>query len=331
MNQFPVSSSILSAAHLGPFLLEQYGLQGPVSCSLIKAGVNHTYLVAAGDTKYIFRIYSLNWRTENDIAEELRLVSYLRESNIPVSYPFADKDGNYIQHLPAPEGERFAVLFSYATGEKMHNFFPDTHAAIGSVMAGIHKQTEGFRLQRASYTPKTLLVDSFKELEKFIAAETEEMQFMSSTQDYLLNEFEKVDTTQLRNGAVHLDIWFDNLHIDTHNHITIFDFDFCGNGWLCLDIAYYLMQLQVLEPDPNEYCAKAAAFLNGYESVTPITDEERRILPTLGVAMYFFYLGVQCCRFEDYSNMFINETYLKRYINLRVKRFFYFHKLGGSS
>ncbi len=88
------------------------------------------------------------------------------------------------------------------------------------------------------------------------------------------------------------------------------------------------MQLQVLEPDLDEYNAKAAAFLNGYRSFAPISDEEERILPMLGVAMYFFYLGVQCYRFEDFSNMFISETYLKRYIALRVKKFFDFHKLS---
>jgi Ser/Thr protein kinase RdoA (MazF antagonist) len=33
----------------------------------------------------------------------------------------------------------------------------------------------------------------------------------------------------------------------TYNKVTIFDFDFCGNGWLCLDIAYYILHLHNIE------------------------------------------------------------------------------------
>jgi hypothetical protein len=41
-----------------------------------------------------------------------------------------------------------------------------------------------------------------------------------------------------------------------------------------------------------------------------------------------FLLGVHLGRFEDYSNMFLNETYLKRYITQRVKKYFDYNKLG---
>jgi hypothetical protein len=42
----------------------------------------------------------------------------------------------------------------------------------------------------------------------------------------------------------------------------------------------------------------------------------------LGVSMYFFYLGIQCQRFDNWSNVFLNETYLTRFINLLVKKYF---------
>jgi hypothetical protein len=42
----------------------------------------------------------------------------------------------------------------------------------------------------------------------------------------------------------------------------------------------------------------------------------------LGVSLYFFYLGIQCQRYENWSNSFLNEVYLKRFINLLVKRYF---------
>jgi hypothetical protein len=49
----------------------------------------------------------------------------------------------------------------------------------------------------------------------------------------------------------------------------------------------------------------------------------------LGVTLYFFYLGVQCQRYENWSNVFLNETHLKRFVNLLVKKYFDLNELGN--
>jgi Ser/Thr protein kinase RdoA (MazF antagonist) len=153
------------------------------------------------------------------------------------------------------------------------------------------------------------------------------MQFMQRVQLYLLQELDKVDTGVIRHGVVHLDIWFDNLNIHNKEDVTLFDFDFCGNGWLALDIAYYMLQMVNVERELDQYEIKWNSFLKGYNSITPIPEEEMRILPVASISIYFFYLGVQCQRFENWTNSFLNETYLKRYINLVIKKLYQFHKL----
>ena len=323
MAHFPVSNSNLSAAHLGMFIQEKYALGKNIQCKLIRAGINDTYLVSADLQKFVFRVYSLNWRTETEISEELNLLNRLHENNIPVSYPIADKTNQFIQKLNAPEGDRFAVLFSYANGEKLHNIPVKTHFEIGKLMGRFHNLTHRQTLQRVQYTPEVILVDSLKKIEKFLPAETVEMQFMKSTQNELLHEFSKVNRDAIRHGIVHLDIWFDNLNVANTNEITLFDFDFCGNGWLCLDLAYYILQLHNIEKyEAKEYMPKIESFLNGYESVAEITAAEKAIIPMLGLSLYYFYLGVQCERFENFSNVYLNENYLKRFINGLVKRYY---------
>ena len=325
---FPVISSNLSPVYLGIFLQEKYSFDKNTQCHLLKAGINHTYLVENQNEKFIFRIYSLNWRTKNEILEEINLLNLLKTQNISVSYPIFDKTKNYIQILNAPEGERFGVMFSYAEGEKLLSFSEEAHFNIGSMMAKIHQVTQNKNLERINYTPQILLIDSLKHLEKFLPNDTEEMVFMLSTQQYLLSEFLKANTSEIRQGIVHLDIWFDNLNITKDNKITIFDFDFCGNGWLCIDIAYYILQLNSTERDEPICKSKVQSFLAGYESIKKISIEEKRILPMLGVSLYFFYLGIQCQRFDNWSNTFLNQTYLKRFINLLVKRYFDLNGLG---
>lgn len=325
MSYFPASSSVLSAAHLVPFLKTTYGLGEDVYCRIIKAGVNHTYMVRDDERQYIFRVYSAGWRTDEEVSEEIRLIDHLRHNDVPVSYAVADAGGQYIQQIDAIEGRRQGVLFSYADGEKVMNPAGEMHERIGGVMADIHKHTQDYRLNRVTYTPEVLLETPFMALRPFIAADTEEMKFMTAAKDHLLAELGRVDTSMLRHGAVHLDMWFDNLNIDKKGAVTIFDFDFCGNGWLCYDVAYYLLQLFTVEPDTKIFAEKRSSFLRGNQEVMPLSDEELRILPMLGTVLYFFYLGVQCSRFDDWSNVFINETYLKRFIEVRVKRYYDFN------
>ncbi len=317
MAQFPVSNSTLSAPHLAQFVGQQY-LLDKAACRIIKAGVNDTYKITTASEQFVLRVYSCNWRSKTGISEELRLIKHLADSGISVSQPLPDKDGKLVQELDAPEGLRYAVLFSYAKGEKRHNYSAELHHEAGVLMAQMHNATENYGLDRVHYTASSLFTDPFELIKTFLPG-GEEMDFMKKAEQYLLHEFSKFKTAELRYGAVHMDIWFDNMNIDSHDKITLFDFDFCGNGWLCLDVAYYT--LQFVERDENECKQKTESFLQGYGSVTSLSAEERRLLPTLGLAMYFFYLGVQCSRFDNWSNVFLNETYLKRYVTAVVKRF----------
>ncbi len=310
------------------FLQQQYALGGEITCRLIKAGVNHSYLIVVGSQQFVFRIYSLGWRTPAAIDEEIRLLAHIRQGGIPVSYALPDKAGQYRQAIDAPEGTRYGVLFSYADGQKLLTFPGDTHEQLGRIMARFHQLTEGFVLDRVTYTPDHLLVDSLEKVAPFLSADSPEMQFLRTAQAWLRTELTNADQTLLRRGAVHLDIWFDNLNIDASGNATLFDFDFCGNGPLVLDVGYYLMQLHSTETDVAEFRAKAARFLHGYESIQPLTDEEKRILPMMGISIFCFYLGVQCERFDNWSNVFLNELHLQRLISLRIKRWYDFNQLG---
>jgi Ser/Thr protein kinase RdoA (MazF antagonist) len=331
MTYFPVTNSNLSATHIGLFLQEKYSLSKDTRCQLIKAGINDTYLVSDNSDKFIFRVYSLNWRSKAEIGEEIRLLNQLKQNDISISYPLSDKEKNHIQTLNAPEGERFAVLFTFASGEKLHIISEETHFKIGQLMARFHKVTNNQKLNRINYSPEVILIDSLKEVSSFLDINTQEMAFMKSAQTYLLEEFANANTSQIRRGIVHLDIWFDNLNITKDNKITIFDFDFCGNGWLCLDIAYYILQLHHIEKyEVRDYQPKVDSFIRGYESLIPISAEEKRLIPMLGVSLYFFYLGVQCQRYNNWSNSFLSENYLKRFINGLVKRYYDIYKLGDN-
>ncbi|MFT4667864.1 MAG: Ser/Thr protein kinase RdoA (MazF antagonist) [Patescibacteria group bacterium] len=325
MTHLPVSSSIISTKHLQTYLQEKYPFQQTIAVKLLKAGVNHNYLLSVGSKKYVFRIYTFNWRTTKEITAELHLLNKLKSIDLSISYPIENQEGNYLIDIPAPEGLRYGVLFSFAEGEKRLHFEEAVHEKVGRMMAQFHQATEGDQMDRVNYNAQRILMDSLPKAQRFLSKETAEMQWMIDTQKELLDLWKNADLSQIRQGSVHLDIWYDNFNITDKGEVTFFDFDFCGNGWQCLDLAYYMLQLYHTEKEETARTLKLQGFFAGYESIQKITEEERRLLPMLGLSLYYFYLGVQSDRYEDWSNVFLTEGYIKRFIELLVKGYYSNH------
>lgn len=118
MTTFPVTASTISAKELGEFTIEKYALNKNYSCKLFRTGMNHTYFLSDTKTKYVLRVYSHNWRSKPEIIEEIKLLNLLRENKLSVSFPIKDKNGEFIQEINAPKGNRSVVLFSFAEGKK---------------------------------------------------------------------------------------------------------------------------------------------------------------------------------------------------------------------
>lgn len=287
--------------------------------------MNHLYIVHDSENKYVFRVYTHDWRTRVEIDEELRLLLYLQENDCQVSYPIADKSNQLIQELEAPEGKRFGVLFSFAKGTKTAKLTTHASFQIGQALAKIHQSMENFELARISYNAENLLKNSVLKTKAFYSKNINENEFLEKLSSILIPKIENIDNQKIRSGSVHLDVWFDNLHIDEAG-ITLFDFDFCGNGYLCFDISYFLFQLLATNLNEEEYQVKAASFLKGYETITAISDDEKRLLPYACLAIMTYYISVQCDRFDYWTNIFLNEDHLKRMV-ANLKRWIAHHKI----
>lgn len=316
MQSFPVIDSTLSASHIAQFIKDKYEISGDVDGRLFRTGINHSYIITCHSEKFVFRVYSYNWRTELEIQEEIRLLELLKAEGISISYPVKDARGKYIHELSAPEGKRYAMLFSYAEGEKVRFLSEETSFNIGILMAKIHRVTENQQLNRINYNAHTLTELPYQYALTFFKESNSEMQFIKQAAKAVNKIFSQANTHKIRSGIVHLDIWYDNMHINTESEMTIFDFDFCGNGWLLHDIAYFLMQLFHVEPDKKDFERKKEAFLAGYESITKITEEEKSLLIYSGLSIWIFYLGIQSQRFDNWSNVFLSENYLKRFMGM---------------
>lgn len=313
MTHFPVTTSTLSATALGQLIAAKYSLNENCKCQLYRTGMNHTYFITDNEIKYVLRVYCHNWRTKAEIEEEIKLLQLLKENQLSISFPIADNKGKFIQDINAPEGIRHAVLFSFAKGDKIRFMDAETCFSIGVLMAQIHTATANKNIDRIDYNVETLLRLPYEYAMHYFPETNSEMQFIKNQSKKISKNFEKTDFAKLSKGIIHLDIWYDNMSITAQNEITIFDFDFCGNGMLILDVGYFCKQLFHIEADKAEYELKKDYFLKGYQSIKPLTTEEIKLIPEAAAAIWIFYLGVQSQRF-DWSNIFLTENYLKMYV-----------------
>ncbi len=321
----PVMASTLDADVLGQLVAQRYGRGSGSTCQLLKTGINHTYLFTDAGQQAVLRVYSYNWRTRAEIEAELTLLTLLHAQGLGVSYPLADPTGAFVQELAAPEGTRYAVLFSFAAGGKVRFLTPTACATIGSLMGHLHQATAGQSLARTTYTTDVLLTQAYAAAQKFFADELPEMRYLRETSVRLARAFAQAGPAAAPTGAVHLDLWYDNMAITPQDQITLFDFDFCGNGPAVLDVAYFCKQLFHIEADKQQqYEAKVAHFLEGYTRVRALSAAEWQLLPAAGATVWLFYLGVQVRRF-DWSNIFLSVNYLKSYVG-RMQAWLAYHE-----
>lgn len=324
--KFPAINSTLSPNALGKLIQRKYGLSDKTECSIFRLAMNHLYMVHDDEERYVFRVYTHNWRTKSEIEEELRLLLHLKEADRQVAFPIADQSNQFIQEIEAPEGKRFGVLFSYAKGIKTAKFSHQTSFLIGQALAKVHQSTENFGLLRISYDARNLLKNPVLRTKEFYSTNIGEIEFLENLSDFLTLKMENTDRQKMRYGAVHLDVWFDNLHIDNEKEITFFDFDFCGNGYLCFDISYFLFQLFATNLNEEEYQEKADSFIKGYGTVTEISRPEQEFLPFACLAIMTYYISVQCNRFDYWTNIFLNEDHLKRMVG-NLKRWMAYNRI----
>ena len=326
MQIFPVTNSTLSGPHLAQLLISAYGFSESTKCTIFRTGINDSYMVHDGEERYVLRVYSFGWRSEAEIREEIRLLNLLYHGNILVSRPIPLISGDYLQAITAPEGQRYAVLFSFVEGKKVRNLSENQCVRIGEIMGDMHALTVGKNIDRIRYDSHSLLEVPYQTTLKFFDESLEEMKFIKDMSEIVQQKFEEADGKQFRSGIVHMDMWYDNMSIAGENQISIFDFDFCGNGWLMFDITYFVMQLFHIESDKDIYKTKLEHFLEGYQKKQPVSDAEMKLIPYAGFAIWIFYLGVQASRFDNWSNVFFTENYLKHFIGLS-KKWLEFHQI----
>jgi Ser/Thr protein kinase RdoA (MazF antagonist) len=272
---FPVTRSILSVAALSEVVAADYTLATPIECQYFKWGLNDTYLLKTKATTSVLRIYRKGWRSLPEIQYELEALLHVQQAGIAVSVPVRRQDGTFIGTIHAPEGMRYAVLFTYAPGRQPAYETKDNNAAYryGKAVAQIHTATKTFQSphQRFALDLEHLIETPLRSIKPMLAHRPEDWGYVQTLAETLRRQIMQLPLSSLDQGFCHGDLHWGNAHIqDETNTITLFDFDCCGVGWRAYDIAVFRWAARLGKKEQEQW----PAFLRGYREERDLQERE---------------------------------------------------------
>jgi Ser/Thr protein kinase RdoA (MazF antagonist) len=312
---FPVTHSTISVKALTTDILPKYNLGTVIDCRLLCLGLNDTYAVKTENgEQYIFRVYRAGWRSLSDIAYELDALSHLNCKSVPVAKPLPQQDRQLTQTLLAPEGTRYAVLFTYAPGKDL-SYEAEAEMEVfnyGKTAARIHNATQDFTSlnPRCSIDLDYLLNTPLKSIAPLLSHRPEDWEYLQYLADKIRGQLVELPIDELEQGFCHGDFHGGNAHISNDGVITFFDFDCCGWGWRAYDIAVFKWGAR-LRGKEKEYWEP---FLKGYQAERTLKDIDLRAVHLFIGIRNFCLVGLHAANGHDWGFGWINDRYFDKSI-----------------
>lgn len=292
---FPATYSTLCPSALATLIEDCYGVTN-VQCRFISRGVGDTYQVDTKENRFILRVYRSSHRTLLQIEEEVRILLRLKQAKVSVSFPISSISGESILKINAIEGERHAVLFSYANGHVVRAMNKAQLHNLGVEIARFHNESSQIAnsKQRWNFDIETTITTPLKLLKPAFEGNIEDYAWLLKMCNEVITKLSQLNTTPIPQGYCHFDFLPKNFHFD-NDRVTLFDFDFMGYGWLVNDIMTFWVHLmldvftkRMTQEEANE---AYQVFLNGYREHRSVSEQELAMIPYLSFGFWLFYMG----------------------------------------
>lgn len=222
-----------------------------------------------------------------EIYYEVDALLYLTRKGISVSTPIPDRDGQIVRVLPAPEGNRYAALFTHASGKELS--FEGTHAMhLGQALGTLHSAMENFTSQhlRFELNWEHLIETPLNRIEPFLVHRSQDWDFLRFFTDRLQKQL--VSLAPADKGFCHGDVHECNINIFKENTVTFFDFDCCGVGWRAYDLATFRWSARWQNKEAEAW----QPFLHGYREARNITEADLQTIPLFVAIRNIWLMGL---------------------------------------
>jgi Ser/Thr protein kinase RdoA (MazF antagonist) len=304
-----VRHSVIAADALIDLVENAYDLEPPITCRLFSSNSNDHYLITGSTSKAMLRIYHHDhyWlSSEAHYHFELDWLDYLRQHQLPVSYPLPQRNGAYLGALVAPEGIRYYTVFSFAPGTVRYPLTLAQCHLLGMRLAQIHQASNSFMTShpRHHFDLAFLIDDAVAQIRPFLHDHAD-LAILEIAADRVRTQVATIIRTDDTYGVIGGDFHGYNNHFTDNDDLTFFDFELCGYGWRAYDLAVFLWNARSnnLSGDLWE------AVVQGYQTIRPLTPAEHAAIPALIYARHIWLMGAHTTARERFGDAWLSDFF----------------------
>ncbi|MFN8443500.1 MAG: homoserine kinase [Caldilineaceae bacterium] len=282
--------STLDADALQTMILSRYDLGEVYWCKFWQRGLNDTYIAKTSTGKFVLRVYRAGWRTQEDIQYEVAMLDHLHQAGIRVASALPDRTGQAIHQIESIEGERYAVLFSFAAGKPIPFDNAEQSERFGALIAQIHQASDRFvsPYRRLVLDLNHLIYEPMAAILTHLEAEAERT-ILQQSAERLVAKLSSLPLSALDTGFCHGDTHNWNAHVGEDGSITMIDFDCSGVGWRAYDLGVFLWSSLWEKSKETAW----QPFLRGYTNERSLNEAESAAIPLFAWARQLWFLGLR--------------------------------------
>jgi len=275
------------------------------SVELLQVSENAVYKVrTSGGQQFVLRLHRPGYNTPAQMRSEVAWVQALRESGAMVAEPLPTLAGEfYVPVQVTPAETRQAGAVGWIDGEPLGtllvqdpSLLREAFHAVGTLCAQLRRQATSWDVPsgfvRRRWDANGLMGDAplWGRFWDAPALTDPDRATAIEARDRLRSELAALPTDRESFGVIHADLHVNNVLRSADGFVAI-DFDDAGFGWYVWDIAVAFQSL--VHADPPEVVEQAGrnAFVTGYRSVHPLSDEEVEVADALCVARGLSIIG----------------------------------------
>jgi homoserine kinase type II len=270
-------------------ILSNYSIGNLKEFKGIEEGIENTnYYLLVDTKKYILTIYEKRVK-EKDLPFFSQLMSSLNKAGFKCPVPIESNNKKTIINYKSKN----LMIVSFLEGKAKKILNPEDCKSIGLEVARMHEITKNFKMQREN----NLSVGSWRKIfdqvkDKCVQIHKDLPLLIESN----LKDVEKNWPKNLPKGIIHADLFSDNIFFKDNSFSGIIDFYFSCNDFYSLEIAICFNALCFDGPKNNLSfnVTKAINFMNGYNLIRKINDDEKKYIKVLsqGSALRFLLTRV---------------------------------------
>jgi len=244
--------------------LARYALGALVEHAPIAAGIENTnYFVTTERGRYVLTLYER--LPSDELPFYLNLMAHLARAGVHVPAPVPDRTGALFSHLNG----RPAGLVTRIDGAPTDTPSIAQCAAVGESLAELHRASQTYRARLTNRRGPAWWRQAARAVRPYIIAE----------QNALLSAEVKFQTgfgkVKLPKGAIHGDLFCDNVLFADGRVAGIIDFGFAATDFFAYDLAIAVNDWCVHDGDAALDAERSRALVSAYHAVRPLTDDER--------------------------------------------------------